>query len=52
MATAAHKTKLIVDIDAALKKDFKLFCTEKEVPMTAIVEELIQKYMDEKTKIK
>lgn len=51
MATAAHKTKLIVDIDAQLKKDFKVVCTKEDTPMTSVIEDLIKQYMDKKTKI-
>lgn len=47
MATAANKTKLIVDIDTDLKKEFKVLCTKNDTSMTVIVEGLIQKYMEQ-----
>lgn len=48
MATSDKKTKLIVDIPTDLKKDFKVYCTLNEVPMTEIIESLIQQFLNSK----
>lgn len=47
-ATPANKTELTSYIDKTLKKEFKLACTEAEVSMSAIVEELIQRWINER----
>lgn len=48
MPTPIGKSKLIVDIPSELKKDFKLYCTINDVPMTEIVSELIESFLNSK----
>lgn len=51
-AVPLGKTELTIYLNKGLKRSFKLACTEDELHMSNVVEELIERWIDERNNSK
>jgi len=42
-----HKAKIMLYIDEEIQKNFKIFCKNKKIRMSTLVEKLVKKFLEE-----